>query len=368
MIWIGLDGLDFEVVDRLAAEGRMPNWKRLASEGYTARLKSFFPILSPIVWTTLATGVGPDVHRVMDFQEVDPASGQKVPISGNSRAVPAIWNVASAEGLSVGVVGWWASHPAEEVKGFFVSDHASAILFQGLTQDGVAFPASLSPGVGQIMARDGRVEDAELARFLDMSSDEIARERASAKGLENPVAALARTIGATRVESRIARELYDRNLPDLTMLYFEGTDVIGHLFASDVAPRLECIGDEDFRAVSPDRRRVLRDGRPAARPMDAPRRRGRGDADRELGSRLQVGRRPVLREGLARFRDGGLLASAGGRVRGLGRERAERGAAGKRERLRRRADRGRAPRTAGRHALDRQTDTGGVRPSGGPGP
>jgi Flp pilus assembly protein TadD len=247
VIWLGLDGLDFEVVDRLAAEGRMPNWKRLASEGYTARLKSFIPILSPIVWTTLATGVGPDVHRVLDFQEVDPANGQKVPISGNSRAVPAIWNVASAEGLSVGVVGWWASHPAEEVRGFFVSDHASTILFQGLTQDGIAFPASLAPGVGQIMARDGRVEDAELTRFLDMRADEIARERASAEGLENPVVALARTIGATRVASRIARELYDRNLPDLTMLYFEGTDVIGHLFASDVAPRLDCVRDEDFR-------------------------------------------------------------------------------------------------------------------------
>ena len=109
----------------------MPNWKRLAAEGYTARLKSFVPILSPVVWTTLATGVGPDTHRVLDFQEVDPATGQKMPISGRSRAVPAIWNVASASGLSVGVVGWWATHPAEEVKGFFVTDHASPILFEG---------------------------------------------------------------------------------------------------------------------------------------------------------------------------------------------------------------------------------------------
>ena len=47
----------------------------------------------------------------------DPATGQKVPISGASRAAPAIWNVAAAEGRTVGVVGWWATHPAEEVKG-----------------------------------------------------------------------------------------------------------------------------------------------------------------------------------------------------------------------------------------------------------
>jgi Flp pilus assembly protein TadD len=245
VIWLGLDGLDFELVDRLAAEGRMPNWKRFAAEGFTARLKSYMPILSPIVWTTLSTGVGPDVHRVLDFQEVDPGTGQRVPISGRSRAVPAIWNVASEAGLSVGVVGWWATHPAEEVKGFFVSDRASPILFEGLPLQGVAYPASLSAGVEQIIAREAPVGDAELARFVVMPLAEIASHRARAKGLQDPIVALARTIGATRVESRIGRELYDRNLPDLTMLYFEGTDVIGHLFASYVPPKMTCVSDDD---------------------------------------------------------------------------------------------------------------------------
>ena len=246
VIWLGLDGLDWVLLDRLASEGRMPNWKRLSSEGYTAHLKSFMPILSPIVWTTLVTGVGPDVHRVLDFQEVDAATGQKVPISGRSRAVPAIWNVASASGLTVGVVGWWGTHPAEEVKGFFVSDHASPILFEGMPKQGVAYPASLSAGVEQIEAREGQVTDAELARFVDLPLEEIARARASGEGLKNPIIALARTIAATRVQSRIARELYDRNLPDLMMLYLEGTDVVGHVFASYVAPKMECVSESDF--------------------------------------------------------------------------------------------------------------------------
>ena len=245
MIWLGLDGLDWALLDRLAAEGRMPNWKRLVAEGYSARLESFLPVLSPIIWTTLATGVGPDVHRVLDFQEVDPATGQKVPISGRSRAVPAIWNVASASGLKVGVVGWWATHPAEEVKGFFVSDRASPILFEATTKPGVAFPASLAAGVEQIAAREGAVSDEELTRFVAMPAAEIAAERAGGQ-LSNPLVALARTIAATRVQSRIARELYDRNLPDLTMLYLEGTDVIGHLFASDVPPRMGCVPDAEF--------------------------------------------------------------------------------------------------------------------------
>jgi predicted AlkP superfamily phosphohydrolase/phosphomutase/Tfp pilus assembly protein PilF len=247
VIWLGLDGLDFELVDRLAAEGKMPNWKRLEAEGYTARLTSYQPILSPIVWTTLATGLPPDRHRVLDFQEVDPASGQKMPISGRSRAVPAIWNVATSAGLSVGVVGWWATHPAEEVRGFFVSDHASAILFQGLSQRGVAYPESLSSGVARLMETDGHVSDEELTAYVDMPVAEITRERRTLEPLQNPVTALGRTIGATRLVAHVARELYDRNLPDLTMVYFEGTDVIGHVFAPDEPPQMPCTSDEDFK-------------------------------------------------------------------------------------------------------------------------
>jgi predicted AlkP superfamily phosphohydrolase/phosphomutase/Flp pilus assembly protein TadD len=246
VIWLGLDGLDWDLLDRLAAQGKMPNWKRLTSKGYSAVLKSFMPVLSPVVWTTIVTGVGPDIHRVLDFQEVDPVSGQKVPISGRSRAMPALWNVAAASGRSVGVVGWWATHPAEEVSGFFVSDHASPILFEGMSRNGVAYPSSLAPGVEQVVARDGAVSDEELLRFVDVPAGEIRRARESGAGLENPLIALSRIIGSTRIQQRIGRDLYDKNLPDLMFLYFEGTDAIGHVFAPYVAPKMSCVSDEDF--------------------------------------------------------------------------------------------------------------------------
>jgi len=153
VIWVGLDGLDFEILDRLAASGAMPNWKRLASEGWTARLSSDYPLISPVLWTTAATGRTPDAHRVLDFQEVDPATGRKVPISGLSRAVPAVWNLASAAGRRVGVVGWWATHPAEEVDGFFVTDRVSPLLFESASTAGAVYPASLQDGVSKAAAR-----------------------------------------------------------------------------------------------------------------------------------------------------------------------------------------------------------------------
>ena len=246
VIWLALDGLDWDLLDRLSRDGRMPNWSRLAAEGYTANLESFFPVLSPVIWTTIATGVGPDVHRVLDFQEVDPKSGVKLPVSGLSRAVPAVWNLASAAGRKVGVVGWWATHPAEEVNGFFVSDRASPLLFGDLPRAGAAFPASLTPGVEQLIARDNAVSNEELTRFIDVPVPEIASARASGAGMENAVVALARILGATRVNHHIARELYDRFRPDLTTVYLEGTDEIGHVFAPYSPPRLECTTEADY--------------------------------------------------------------------------------------------------------------------------
>jgi len=249
VILIGWDGADWSLLDRFAASGRMPNLARLAREGRTARLESFLPTLSPIVWTSMATGLTPDLHGVLDFQEIDRESGAAVPISGRSRRTAAIWNIASERGLRVGVVGWWATHPAEEVNGFFVSDRASAILFEG-AREGIAYPVSLDPGVRRVIEAEGRIADSDLQPYFAMTEEAIAAERKRGGGLENPMIAMARILGATRTVQRIARDLYDRERPDLTAVYFEGTDAIGHVFASYAPPRLSCVSEEDFRRFS----------------------------------------------------------------------------------------------------------------------
>lgn len=64
--------------------------------------------------------------------------------------------------------------------------------------------------------------------------------------MENPIVALSRILSATRVHHRIARDLYDRNLPDLMTVYLQGTDEIGHVFAPYVPPRLDCTPEQDF--------------------------------------------------------------------------------------------------------------------------
>src|SRR5881397_3918544 len=59
VIFIGLDGADWQLLDRYMASGAMPNLKRLASTGVSGPLETEHPPLSPIVWTTMMTGVSP---------------------------------------------------------------------------------------------------------------------------------------------------------------------------------------------------------------------------------------------------------------------------------------------------------------------
>ena len=67
VIFLGLDGLDPKLTERLMAEGKLPNLARLAAEGSYRRLRTTFPSLSPVAWSTFATGVSPAKHNIFDF-------------------------------------------------------------------------------------------------------------------------------------------------------------------------------------------------------------------------------------------------------------------------------------------------------------
>ena len=53
---IGLDAADWARVDPLIAAGALPTFARLKSHGRTGVLIATPPLVSPIIWTTIATG------------------------------------------------------------------------------------------------------------------------------------------------------------------------------------------------------------------------------------------------------------------------------------------------------------------------
>ena len=79
------------------------------AEGAFGRLRSEQPLLSPIIWTTIATGKPMDQHGVLDFWAVDAETGRTKSISSIERKVEAVWDIVGRFDRKVGVVGCHAN-------------------------------------------------------------------------------------------------------------------------------------------------------------------------------------------------------------------------------------------------------------------
>jgi predicted AlkP superfamily phosphohydrolase/phosphomutase len=64
---LGFDGMDPELADRFMKEGRLPNLSKLRDRGTFSKLRTTFPAISPVAWSTFMTGVNPGKHNIYDF-------------------------------------------------------------------------------------------------------------------------------------------------------------------------------------------------------------------------------------------------------------------------------------------------------------
>jgi Flp pilus assembly protein TadD len=229
---LGFDGLDPATVDLLLAEGKLPNFARLRREGAYGRLQSPPPLLSPILWTTVATGKPASAHGIGHFVAVNPTTGEQLPVTSHMRRVKALWNIASEQGKTVDVVGWWATWPAETIRGSMVSDHTCYhFLFPedaAGAQDptGVTSPPALLDQMRPLIRRQGDIGASDLAPFVDVPAADLARPFAFDDELSHFRWALA----TAQTYSAIGLDLWRRERPDLALVYIEATDSASHLF------------------------------------------------------------------------------------------------------------------------------------------
>ena len=72
LIVVGFDGQEPRITERLMAEGKMPHFSRLAEMGGYSRLRSTFPSITPVAWSSFTTGTNPGKHNIFDFLDRDP--------------------------------------------------------------------------------------------------------------------------------------------------------------------------------------------------------------------------------------------------------------------------------------------------------
>ncbi len=118
---IGLDGADWDIINPLIESGKLKFFKKLKEESAWARLKTFKPTLSAVVWTSIATGDRMIKHGIVDWLYVS-KNNIKVPYTNAEKRVPSIWEIFDYYNQPSVVLHWYVTYPPDHIRGVMVSD------------------------------------------------------------------------------------------------------------------------------------------------------------------------------------------------------------------------------------------------------
>ncbi|TAH38125.1 MAG: hypothetical protein EYC70_05755 [Planctomycetota bacterium] len=231
---IGVDGLEWSVLEPLMAAGRAPNLKALAARGVAGTLETVKPAYSPVVWTSIATGAPSEEHGILFFNTFDADGKPSLPYTSECRKLPAIWNVAGAAGRSVLSVAWWVSWPAERVPNArIVASYAAQAQGNILWKAGV-----WSDGLPELTWPESLLEEILPALREGVPTGALKEDYDRIFGLVPPqwewdlqLDTRFRTVyHGDRTHLRIAVEQLHKRPADLNMVYLGLPDVAGHYF------------------------------------------------------------------------------------------------------------------------------------------
>jgi tetratricopeptide (TPR) repeat protein len=258
ILLIGIDGLDWKILDVLLAKEKLPHFAKLKENGAWGILRSQKPMLSPLLWTTIATGRQADEHGIVDFFMYDSESNSSMPASSSQRKVKALWNIFSDFDRTSTFIAWFATWPAETINGYMVSDQVAYQLFKTSLSEETdnirkLYPESLFKKISPLMVTPRHISYEEISQFVHIGNEEynVLWEKEQSKSSEegkarNPINHLRDVLASTKTYHRIALELLRQDQTDLFSIYYEGIDTVCHLFMNYTPPRLSYISQADY--------------------------------------------------------------------------------------------------------------------------
>jgi arylsulfatase A-like enzyme len=270
LFFLGVDGATWDVLGPLLERGELPAFQRLVDEGaYLPRFDTLQITLSPVIWTTVATGRRPAVHGIRGFTAELP-NGRRIPVTSSLRKARAIWELASRRGVTTGVIGWWATWPAEEVLGYMVSDHANPAFGDLMVAEGKFWnadrerlaelrrqvhPEEIAPVLSRHWITPESFPWDDFQRRGRFTAEQVALARAAAWHEPDLYSWLKTFYRVDYPLFRVALDLMRERPVDLQMLYLRGPDPVQHYGWDAVDP-------EEFarKPVRPERDRGVVEG------------------------------------------------------------------------------------------------------------
>jgi hypothetical protein len=252
IIVFGLDGLSWRILDPLLKAGRLPNIAALMRGGGAGTLLSIKPTLSPVVWTTIASGHQPADHGIWDFVD-----DKRRLVNSTQVRTKRIWELLSERSpATVGVMGWFVTWPVERVAGFMLSDRSKPWSLTDRERPESFSPAALQAPFEEVDRERRAHYFAESQRFTALPLDPEWRTKL---GSDDPrrgrMDALERRFlrvydrDSTFVEAGLA--FYRAFTPDVFFLYLRGADHAQHAYWFERAPK------ESIAPVAPAERQYF---------------------------------------------------------------------------------------------------------------
>ena len=251
VLLIGWDAADWRVIHPLLDQGKLPALERLIDNGVMGDLATLQPVLSPMLWTSIATGKRPYKHGVHGFSEPDPVTGGIRPVTNLSRKTKAIWNILNQQGLKSNVIGWWPSNPAEPIDGVMVSNDFQRAGPDTSPEKWPMKPGTIHPGRLEEKLKSLRYHPASLPsgdmgvfipEALKMDPKQLEKLNSDPR-----LSSLASTICDTFSIHNAAQHLIDNEPWDFMGVYYDAIDHFGHGFMKYHPPQRLWISDEDFK-------------------------------------------------------------------------------------------------------------------------
>jgi predicted AlkP superfamily phosphohydrolase/phosphomutase/tetratricopeptide (TPR) repeat protein len=243
VLLVGWDAADWKVMQPLMAAGKLPNVQRLVGNGAAGQIATLHPPLSPMLWTSIATGKRPFQHGIHGFTEPAPDGSGVQPITNLSRKSKALWNILSQNNLRSVVIGWWPSHPVEPINGVMVSDHyhrAAGPLDKGWPMPAdTVHPAELTERLASLRMHPDLITPEMVEPFIPLAR-EIDQDE------DKRLALFLRTLAECMSIQSAAIWLLDNQPWDFFAVYFEAVDHFCHGFMRYHPPRQPWIGSRDF--------------------------------------------------------------------------------------------------------------------------
>ncbi|MGZ4156572.1 MAG: alkaline phosphatase family protein, partial [Bacteroidia bacterium] len=243
VLLIGWDAADWKIINPLLDAGLMPSLESLINKGVMGDIATLDPILSPILWTSIATGKTGDKHGILNFIEPVPDKMEIRPVTSTSRKCKAVWNILSQNNIKSNIIGWWPSNPAEPINGAMVSNFFQKVTSDKIAdwkvQDGTIHPERLTAVLAEYRVHPTELTAEHILPFVP-KAHKIDQEN------DNSLSIIGKYIAECASVHAAATWLMENEPADFTAVYFDAIDHFSHGFIKYHPPKMPGISDEKY--------------------------------------------------------------------------------------------------------------------------